>query len=341
MPISVSGGFPTAKNVQSYATFGDVPSVGSINIVYIARDTDYVYIWNDTITQYVRISDVHNLGYFIDEAALNAAYPTASAGDHAIVDSTDTVWVWDTGTVAWVDSGAGSNPAGLNTYVQYNDAGNFGGDANFTWNKTTSVVYIDGKLGIGTMTPGVELEVSAGINTKILVKSTTSGNSYVTIDAVGEGVFEFRRSGIRQWFVRSDASNNYQIVNEFNNVKMTILQAGNVGIGTATPDATLEVQGTMKILGTWSSVAVDTVYLAASDGYVLATATTIGGETVAMAGATDGATPPTTIRIKTAQGASDVKNFMLPVRKGDYWEVQTSGIFGTPTYLIYFIPLGT
>lgn len=48
--------------------------------------------------------DQHNLGYFATQAALEEAYPTATAGDWAIVGSTDTVWIWDEDTSAWVDS---------------------------------------------------------------------------------------------------------------------------------------------------------------------------------------------------------------------------------------------
>lgn len=48
--------------------------------------------------------DQHNLGYFATQSALEEAYPTAEAGDWAIVGSTDTVWIWDTDTSAWVDS---------------------------------------------------------------------------------------------------------------------------------------------------------------------------------------------------------------------------------------------
>jgi len=46
------------------------------------------------------------LGYYATESALNTAYPTAEAGSFAIVGETDTVWIWDTDTTAWVDSGA-------------------------------------------------------------------------------------------------------------------------------------------------------------------------------------------------------------------------------------------
>lgn len=48
--------------------------------------------------------DSHNKGYFATQAALEEAYPTAEAGDWAIVGETDTVWVWDGDTTAWVDT---------------------------------------------------------------------------------------------------------------------------------------------------------------------------------------------------------------------------------------------
>lgn len=48
--------------------------------------------------------DQHNLGYFATLQALQEAHPTAEAGDWAIVGATDTVWIWDTDTSAWVDS---------------------------------------------------------------------------------------------------------------------------------------------------------------------------------------------------------------------------------------------
>ncbi len=50
--------------------------------------------------------DPNNKGWFTTPAALSAAYPTGENGWFAIVGSTDTVWVWDTGTGDWVDSGA-------------------------------------------------------------------------------------------------------------------------------------------------------------------------------------------------------------------------------------------
>ena len=46
----------------------------------------------------------HDLGYFATESALTTAHPTALDGDWAIIGSTDTVWVWDSDTSAWVDT---------------------------------------------------------------------------------------------------------------------------------------------------------------------------------------------------------------------------------------------
>ena len=47
--------------------------------------------------------DPHNKGSFLTPAALREAYPTAEPGDFAIVESTDTIWVWDADTSDWKD----------------------------------------------------------------------------------------------------------------------------------------------------------------------------------------------------------------------------------------------
>lgn len=48
--------------------------------------------------------DSSNLGYFATLEALQEAHPTAEPGNWAIVGTTDTVWVWDSDTSAWVDT---------------------------------------------------------------------------------------------------------------------------------------------------------------------------------------------------------------------------------------------
>lgn len=48
--------------------------------------------------------DSHDLGSFATPEALATAYPTANAGDFAIVESTDTIWVWDSDNSEWLDT---------------------------------------------------------------------------------------------------------------------------------------------------------------------------------------------------------------------------------------------
>lgn len=48
--------------------------------------------------------DSHNKGSFLTPEALRTAYPTAEPGDFAIVESTDTIWVWDNDGSAWKDA---------------------------------------------------------------------------------------------------------------------------------------------------------------------------------------------------------------------------------------------
>jgi hypothetical protein len=48
----------------------------------------------------------------------------------------------------------GGNPGGNNTEVQFNDIGEFGGNANFTFNKTTSVLTVTGNIAGGNINAG-------------------------------------------------------------------------------------------------------------------------------------------------------------------------------------------
>ncbi len=49
--------------------------------------------------------------------------------------------------------GGGGTPGGSDTQVQFNDSGTFGGDAGFTYNKTTDVASLTGGLAVGSSPP--------------------------------------------------------------------------------------------------------------------------------------------------------------------------------------------
>lgn len=46
----------------------------------------------------------HDKGYYADPSSLKDAVPTGVDGDYAIIGTTDTIWMWDSDTQAWVDS---------------------------------------------------------------------------------------------------------------------------------------------------------------------------------------------------------------------------------------------
>ena len=79
---------------------------------------------------------------------------TPSTGQ--VVKYNGTNWVNDTDATG----GAGSTPGGSDTQIQFNDAGAFGGDADFTWNKTTNDLVLGG-TDTGITLKGITTEPSA------------------------------------------------------------------------------------------------------------------------------------------------------------------------------------
>ena len=93
---------------------------------------------------------------------VNAAPAKPRSGMSRYADGTS----WDPGSGegmydyyngAWHGRGAGS-PGGATTQVQFNDAGSFGGDADFTWDKTNNILT----LGSAATTPFIRSPAGTG-----------------------------------------------------------------------------------------------------------------------------------------------------------------------------------
>ena len=104
------------------------------------------------------------------------------------------------------------------------------GSAGWTSGDRRMTIDSNGNVGMGTTNPQGKLH--------ILSDSTT--DPYV--------------------FVTSHTTAGYGVV---------VSTTGNVGIGTTAPGATLQVDGTMKVLGAWETKSTDTVYQALTDGFVM------------------------------------------------------------------------
>jgi hypothetical protein len=101
-------------------------------------------------------------------------------------------------------------------------------------------ILSDGNVGIGTTSPGVNLEVSGSGTVAKFVSATTS--VYLKLVNSGSGSFE----GIGT--INDDLHLLTQNVNRLIIVGGTGSTAGNVGIGTAAPTHPLQVNGAISML---------------------------------------------------------------------------------------------
>ena len=122
-----------------------------------------------------------------------------------------------TGNLAWSDAGGGGGngiPGGANTQVQFNDAGNFGGNSGFTFNKTTGVLAVPGNV---TTTGNIR---GGNINTAGVLSVTGNAN----IGNIGTAGVLTATGNVRGGNINTDG-----IVSAVGNII-----SGNVNTGTIT-----------------------------------------------------------------------------------------------------------
>lgn len=76
-----------------------------------------------------------------------------------------------------------STPGGINTQVQFNDSGSFGGDSNFTFEKSTGTLSVTNLSGSLTRLTDGTSYIRAGSNVTV----TTGSNGSITISSTGGG----------------------------------------------------------------------------------------------------------------------------------------------------------
>ena len=110
---------------------------------------------------------------------------TITGGVNGYVLGTD-----GSGTLSWVaQGGAGTgNPGGANTNIQFNDAGLFGGDTAFTFDKVTKVMTANVALGYGF--DDVELTTTTTSNQYMFFNDFSV--RYQTVDATADADLDFR-----------------------------------------------------------------------------------------------------------------------------------------------------
>ncbi|MFA7000483.1 MAG: tail fiber domain-containing protein, partial [Candidatus Paceibacterota bacterium] len=163
--------------------------------------------------------------------------------------------------------------------------------SNFRFTTATTDPALDilanGNVGIGTTAPGQTLDVNGTIQTKTAILNVgffptgVATSSSINLFTNAQGLYKNWNIGTNGIVGGAFTVTPSSAVdgNVFSTPAMTILQAGNVGIGTTAPGSKLEVNGDAKI-GTYLGVGANP-----NAGYSLATAA--NGITIASGGTLD------------------------------------------------------
>lgn len=196
----------------------------------------------------------NDLGYFIDLTALQAAYPTANAGDFAVLGSTDTIWIWDDLTNSWVNSGNnGSAFVKLDQSTKQdviNNSPNFKGGLtawdNLNLNSTANGDYNFFNVSSGTGS----LRLDNPTNYQNILNVNTGNFQYDGLNVV---MGNYNTNYVPFWSQSSD--NQSGTCYNYLNSSILFFDTGLdyqaqplnfFGIGTTYPTSTLEINGTLS-----------------------------------------------------------------------------------------------
>lgn len=188
------------------------------------------------------------------------------AGDFALFDETDYAFrFYVKGTSGNIGIGGTATPA-FKLDVQNGQVNASGGlciagDCKTAWSQvgggstsqwTTSgsnIYYNSGNVAIGTPTAGYRLDVQSTSNIIARFSSSAAMNNQVLFDAPAgwNSNITLQQAGASQWYLGNRASNNrFSLIEATGSIEVfSILQNGNVGIGTITPAGKVEVNGTV------------------------------------------------------------------------------------------------
>jgi len=103
-----------------------------------------------------------------------------------------------------------------------------------------------GNVGIGTTSPGHPLDVQFTGDSGIRSKNTGSSHASVYIDsATGYSYLRFEHSGAAKFWIQATPTGNLAFRPSGGGHVMDILNNGNVGIGTSSPNASLHIDGSL------------------------------------------------------------------------------------------------
>ncbi len=197
------------------------------------------------------------------------------------------------------------------------------------------IITRQGNIGIGLSAPEEKLHLNSGL---LRIDRPDFG-------AQSGAYFRFFKGGTERGRIGLDANNGLSLFRGGTDISaLSVNTAGNIGIGTINPEATLQVNGTVRIAGVWENRSPGTVYQAPTDGFVVVRLTVTGANKIRAEGFTspDAAFTESEIRAgATAWSNADVNSFTLPVAKGEFWKVDITAQDPTGTNIwVQWRPLG-
>ena len=298
---AASQGDPGAQGTQgiqgTQGTTGDASTVPGPQGIQGAQGisgaglSDNLYTANGTI-QSIRtvLADGNDLTFSFADADFKviSGGGAEQGGDVIISDlrngSTDSMLMINpgTGVVSWMvtsslnvaSSGGSGTPGGVDTQVQFNDGGAFGGDSGFTYDKTNNTLTLTAaSTGASTTYPALYLATSdtaptVGDVVGLLQAKNTygSGDTYnAGIKFTADGTWtDGGPSGPPSYPTRIDfQTSNYTS----ETTRLTIKADGKVGIGNETPTSALTVQGDISASGDLYAAGLDNTAQANFAGY--------------------------------------------------------------------------
>lgn len=175
-------------------------------------------------------------GTYVEKLNFSASASSASApgspdpGDTYYNTTDDTLYYWD-GT-SWV-SLTETPPAGADTQIQFNNAGSFGSNANFVWDKTNQ------RLGVGTSSPTQKLEVNGQVKIGAYTLPSTDGSANQVLKTNGSGIITWQNEAGGSLVVQSLAPTGTTQTIDWNNGQIVLLSVtgatGNVTLTLNNP----------------------------------------------------------------------------------------------------------
>ena len=174
---------------------GAVSAAGTVNVPAIQKP--YLIINGSSYTVTVKVSGqtgvavpagtrtvVYNNGTdvgtqlnWLNSLTLGTALPVASGGTGVTAPGTAGNVLTSNGTVWTSSAPVVTTPGGSNTQVQFNNAGAFGASSNFTFNSSTSRLFLAGSFGVGPLNSDY-FNTGIGVN---IGGSITSGQYNVAL----------------------------------------------------------------------------------------------------------------------------------------------------------------